>query len=417
MAENLRVLMVEEKPERVRQFKALVKETIHSGRLSALRLHFDQVPCLEDALQRLAASGCDALLLAFSATSDLDQLAALHEGYPALPVIALTAAEDEPLALLAIAQGAADYLFFPGTDSCTLAEVFRHLSTFTRLARDQRRLNWLEDHISEVVWRARPDLSLLEVSASITRLAGFSVAEAVKCQLTDWIVPDGRQSFLDAVQTANALEGTALSSWNPRLELEHLRKNDAPFWAELSLYALVGEQGQLAEIGGVTRDISSRRAIQDKFEYASLHDPLTDLFNRAYFLEEIKRLECSRMYPITVLMADLEGLKTYNFQYGLAEVDELIKKTASLLRSVFRSEDMVARIGGDEFVAIMPRCTARAAGRALQRVVNLVEAYNEEQTELSLHLSLGIATADQGQSLVDIIKAASAQKFNHKTIL
>ena len=92
-----------------------------------------------------------------------------------------------------------------------------------------------------------------------------------------------------------------------------------------------------------------------------MHDPMTGLFNRAYFVEELKRLEPSRMYPITILMADLEGLKAINFQHGMAAGDELIRQAANLLRAAFRAEDLVARIGGDEFMAIMPRCNPRAA--------------------------------------------------------
>ncbi len=105
--------------------------------------------------------------------------------------------------------------------------------------------------------------------------------------------------------------------------------------------------------------------------------------NRAYFLEELKRLEFSRLYPITIMLADLEDLNKINYQYDMSSGDELVKHTATLLRTVFRSEDMVARISGDEFIALMPRCSACAAEKALQRVVNMVEGVQYGTTHLT----------------------------------
>jgi diguanylate cyclase (GGDEF)-like protein/PAS domain S-box-containing protein len=414
MAELLRVLMVADPPEQALQIKKLVDEAEHSGRLPALLVQFDLASRLDDFQDSIAAGAFDALLLVFSGPADLQRLAELRHSYPALPVIALVTPANEPLALLALAQGASDYLFLASADVRSLAEVFRHTATLVHSMASQRRLAWLEENIGEVVWRAQPDLSLVEVSTSISRLAGFSAGEALKTRLFDWIVPDYHQALNDTLESLSSCEGSAASAWNPCLELEHLHKDGAPFWAEISMHAVLDALGQPAGIVGVTRDISARHAVQEKLDYVSMHDPLSGLFNRAYFVEELKRLEFSRMYPITVLLADLEGLKAINFQYGLAAGDEMIKQTAALLRTAFRSEDLVARIGGDEFIAIMPRCNTRVAGRALQRVVNLVEAFNEEQASPSLSLSLGIATAEQGQSLMDTIKAAGTQKFNRQ---
>jgi diguanylate cyclase (GGDEF)-like protein/PAS domain S-box-containing protein len=414
MAELLRVLMVVDPPEQALQIKKLADEAGHAGQLPDLRVQFELASRLDDCQESMAAGACDALLLDFSGSADLQRLAELRHNFPTLPVIIIVSPANESLALLALAQGASDYLFPASVDVCSLAEVLRHTATQVRAMASQRRLAWLEENIGEAVWRAQPDLSLVEVSSSISRLAGFTVDEALKSRLFDWIVPDFRSALKDALESLYSCEGSAASAWNACLELEHLHKDAAPFWAEIRMHAVLNAQGQTAGIVGVTRDISARHAVQEKLDYLSMHDPLTGLFNRAYFVEELKRLEFSRMYPITVLLADLEGLKAINFQYGLAAGDEMIKQTAALLHKAFRSEDLVARIGGDEFIAIMPRCNTRVAGRALQRVVNLVEAFNEEQASPSLRLSLGIATAEQGQSLMDTIKAAGTQKFNRQ---
>ncbi len=417
MAEVLRVLMVKKPPTEIQQMKKLLAETEHSGRLPSLQVRCESAADLEAAGERLAQGECDVLLLGFSGPDDLERLAGLRQDYPALPVVAWVDSANESLALLALAQGACAYLLGDRADARELGEVLRHAANAVHSQVDRRRLDWLEENITDVVWRARPDLNFVEMTDSIARLAGYSVGEALSANLVDWIVPDFRQALQDVLLALYSCEAGAIAAWRPCLEVEHLHKNGAPFWAEISMHAISNEQGQLAAISGVTRDISSRHALQERLDYMSMHDPLTDLFNRAYFLEELKRLEFSRMYPITVLLAELEGLKTVNYQYGMTAGDDLIKKAAQLLRAAFRSEDLVARIGGDEFIAIMPHCNPRVASRALQRVVNLVEAFNEEQPTLSLSMSLGVATAEQGQSLMDTIKAASAQKYNRQNTI
>jgi diguanylate cyclase (GGDEF)-like protein/PAS domain S-box-containing protein len=411
MVEVLRVLMIEDQPGDARKVKELLDEAELAGRLPALQIRMEQVDQFAAGIERLEQGGIDTLLLSLSGPDDLHMLAEVRQKFSLIPVVVCVNPGNESLALLALTQGASDYLFTGVVDIRRTASVFRHAMAYVVSTANQRRLDWIEGNISEVVWHAQPDLRFSAITGSITRLTGFSVEEGLHTSLLDWIVPDSRQTLQEVIGLLGTFETSALSAWSVSLELEHLRKDNTPLWVEMTLHATVNPAGQFAGLIGVTRDISTRHAIQEKLDYLSMHDPLTGLFNRAYFVEEIKRLEPSRMYPITIVMADLEGLKTVNFQHGMAAGDELIKQAANLLRAAFRAEDLVARIGGDEFMAIMPRCNPRAAGRALQRVVNMVKAFNEE-ADLPLSLSLGIATAEQGQSLMDTIKFASPQKNN-----
>ena len=313
-----------------------------------------------------------------------------------------------------MAQGASDYWLHGQSNLRDLAALFRHTLAGARLNAGFRLLNWLEENINEIIWQAAPDLHLLEVTSSIQRLTGFSADEALKLTLVDLIVPAARQDLYDALLEFRQPDPQAASPRILTLELEHLRKEGANFWSEIILQVKRDSHGILIGYTGSTRDVSYRHAIQEKLDYLSVHDPLTGLFNRTYFEEELKRLEFSRLYPITILLTDLEGLKMINFEHGLEKGDDMLKQVANILRLTFRSEDMVARIGGDEFIVLMPRTHARAAGKALQRVINLVETYNQEHLEMPLHLSIGVATAEQGQSLIETLKIAGTQKFTNK---
>ena len=148
--------------------------------------------------------------------------------------------------------------------------------------------------------------------------------------------------------------------------------------------------------------------------YLSAHDALTGLYNRAFFEEEMARLERGRQFPVSVVMADIDGLKAVNDNQGHAAGDELLRRAAAVLRSTFRAEDVVARIGGDEFAVLLPSTDAAAAEKALARVVNSLLAHNTAHGDPPLRLSVGTATAERGRSLTEALKQADERMYQEK---
>jgi diguanylate cyclase (GGDEF)-like protein/PAS domain S-box-containing protein len=158
-----------------------------------------------------------------------------------------------------------------------------------------------------------------------------------------------------------------------------------------------------------------RKRIEETLKYSSTHEPLTGLYNRGYYEEEIKRLSSGRQFPVGVIMMDVDGLKVINDKYGHAAGDELLKSFASVLQKEFRSEDVVARIGGDEFSVLLPLSPMKIVKKAVERTQKSVDAFNVLNPKIRLSYSVGYFTTESGDSVLDAIKHADALMYHDKT--
>jgi diguanylate cyclase (GGDEF)-like protein len=157
-----------------------------------------------------------------------------------------------------------------------------------------------------------------------------------------------------------------------------------------------------------------RKRVEEKVRYMSIHDSLTGLYNRAYFDEELKRLEHGRQFPVSILMADLDKMKEVNDMDGHAAGDELLRQAAGAIRAAFRQEDVVARIGGDEFAVLLPGIGSNLAGKARQRILDNLYELNVTRAGKPIHISMGCGTADDGYSLVEALKIADNRMYIEK---
>jgi len=140
-------------------------------------------------------------------------------------------------------------------------------------------------------------------------------------------------------------------------------------------------------------DISDQKRHQDQLRYFGFHDQLTGVYNRAYLDEELKRLASGRRHPVSIISADLNGLKLVNDTMGHAAGDELLITVAGLIQSALRSSDVVARTGGDEFAVVLPSTPEEAATEVAHRIALAVERHSEQAGKWPVSLSIGVATS------------------------
>ncbi len=162
------------------------------------------------------------------------------------------------------------------------------------------------------------------------------------------------------------------------------------------------------------QDITRRKENEKLLEYLAIHDPLTGLYNRHYFDAELVRLQMGRRFPVTILLLDLKGLREINLRLGSITGDDLLRQAGRVLNSCFRGEDVAARLGSDEFGVLLPGVNAAEAGEVMARLQQAFAAANAHGPGLPITYSIGAATAQEAQDLIDLLKQASEKLCQQK---
>lgn len=162
-------------------------------------------------------------------------------------------------------------------------------------------------------------------------------------------------------------------------------------------------------------DNTERRKNAEHIEYLSYHDSLTGLYNRMFFEKEIKRIDKKEKLPISIIFGDANGLKLNNDIFGHAAGDELLKKLAEVMKKVCRANDIISRVGGDEFVILLPNTGGKDAEKIMERIRN--EFSKVHFTGIKGSISLGYETKTRiGQKLGGTIDRAEEWMYKEKLL-
>jgi diguanylate cyclase (GGDEF)-like protein len=174
----------------------------------------------------------------------------------------------------------------------------------------------------------------------------------------------------------------------------NLLTNGYYIWIEDYIIPTYNKNGQLVAVESITRNIQEKKDLEQRLENLGYHDDLTGLFNKNYLLKEMYSLNNSINVPVGILVCDLDKLKYINDSLGHSTGDSLLKNTGKVLQSLFNSEHVVVRNGGDEFVVIMKNKPYLEVERLYDELQIIIKQYNENNSDMPIEISMGLAYSE-----------------------
>jgi diguanylate cyclase (GGDEF)-like protein/PAS domain S-box-containing protein/putative nucleotidyltransferase with HDIG domain len=163
------------------------------------------------------------------------------------------------------------------------------------------------------------------------------------------------------------------------------------------------------------RDVTNEQIHMNEIEFLSFHDHLTELYNRRFLEAELSRQDESGRLPLTLVMGDLNGLKITNDAFGHFVGDDILRKTAAILKKCFRQGDIICRYGGDEFVVLMPNTTSQAAEALVKKALGKIKESKAGKGILSISFGWDTKTS-KSQSISQILKNAEDNMYKRKLL-
>ena len=201
-----------------------------------------------------------------------------------------------------------------------------------------------------------------------------------------------------------------------------INSHDEVFWrADGSFIEVQYTSAPLYKDGTITgsvitfMDITEQKEIERRIKYLSCFDSLTGLFNRGYFTSIAKEMDTENNLPIAVIYADIDGLKLTNDVFGHSAGDELIKTCADVLRKVCRERDILARVGGDEFIILMPDTDAQSAEGIVQEIKKELSAIKVISFKCSMAFGYDVKSK-KNDFIERVMEIAEGEMYKDKSI-
>ncbi len=319
------------------------------------------------------------------------------------------------------------FLYFFSVQTCGIISLLLMNSIFTGLERQAQRVKKSEtqltaseikhkamlSNISDAIVIIDPQGMVTYSSPNLLKRFPSMYKELKAGCFYDVLHPDDRVGMRELIEFLLLKKGRKRT-----MEARYLGKNNEVRYLELTAVNLTED----VNINGILinySDTTKRRVREQEIIYLNQHDSLTGLYNRSFFEMEKERLDQEGQLPLSIIIGDINGLKIINDSLGHAEGDKLLITISNLIAKSCRFDDIVARIGGDEFNILLPRTTLEEALEIIHKINQECDRYNRQVVGELYHLSISLGAATKvlpEESLDNAQKIAEDYMYKRKLL-
>ncbi|NLM44634.1 MAG: diguanylate cyclase [Clostridiales bacterium] len=282
----------------------------------------------------------------------------------------------------------------PISEKGIIRDITEQKETAIKLKLSEERYRKLFENACALICTFDKNGEFISINNACAETTGYTKEELKNMNIFDLLVLTESQKRIYKKRLLNLVS----KMQNTNIEVTILNKEKKSIILEGRLI-IIDDNYFTSEIQAVLQDVTLRKEAESKIYHLSYHDKLTDLYNRAYFDETLEGMNKSKQFPYSLIMGDMNGLKSTNDLYGHKAGDKLIQTMADILRKCCRKTDIIARIGGDEFAIILPNCSGKEALKICKRIKQMCMQYDNEK--IKPDIALGYSTIENSKKTND----------------
>ena len=304
------------------------------------------------------------------------------------------------------------------THLCILHDIMARKQAQEALRESERSKSVLLSHLPGMAYRCLddPDWTMQFVSEGCFALTGYlpgSLLGNRDLSFNDLIHPDYREQLRKEWDRILALRLPF------RHEYEIITAAGEYKWVLEMGQGIYNAQGDVEALEGIVIDITESKRQLAQIQHMNNHDFLTGAYSRKYFEEAKHRLDAEGCYPLSIIIADINGIRMLNNAFGYELGDRVIAQIAKILQRCCREGDILSRTGGDEFGILLPHTDQEESYRLVQQMKQACESADLRGVNDSVHisLSLGCGTKAAPEESIDSIEREAEENLHKNKIL